>query len=852
MRAARWRCCGASRRGSRRPPPESPPSTDTTAPQPLLLATRLHHPPRRKNSIPRARLAGRLADALSVPLTLVIAPAGFGKSTLLAEWLAELPTSVTPPVATGWLALAEDNNDLATFVRYLVAALRRFLPEAGDETLALLQSRPALRILLTPLLNDLALLDHESVLVLDDGHTLSNPAVLEALGFLVEHLPPQLHLVIIARAEPPLPLAKLRARGQLVELRAADLRFDRAEAAAFLRTTMQLTVDDDDVAALETRAEGWAAGLQLAALALREASDHSAFVRAFTGSNRYIIDYLAEEVLDSLPVYLRHFLLQTAILERMCGSLCDAALGISDATPTDDSYSQVVLAELERRSLFLIPLDDERRWYRYHHLFAEVLQARLTAGSSRATIAELQRRATRWFHHQGLADEAIHHAVRANDPELLADLVEHYLEIGLSRNDDRVWAWYSQVPAETVGQRPRLALRGVDLLARLNQYDAALRLLESAPVLVTPPDAETAAGAALMRARVLRLRLEDDEARAWLRQAAALMPEGHGPLQAVLALERGIVEGYRGNSDEGLASLDDAIGRFRKLGYDGDALFALSQRFTVLLWSGRLHAARAQISATAWLTQTDVVLTSRVLNVRQAQAAILIEQNRLDEAAILLDDAWAMVKGALEWVPVIYLCWHRARYAYACGDATRALAILEQAKATYAERAGEWFTTFIARYIAMAHLWRGDIDAAAAAIQVSGSRLAMPVMASPFLPLALARIQIAQGRRDHDGALFAQARATIERCMRELYPGLHYWIVTTQILSALLHNALGETDMALTELARALTFGQTQGIVRLFADEGAPMAELLLAARAQGIAPAYCEQLLAAMTPRAR
>jgi LuxR family maltose regulon positive regulatory protein len=386
---------------------------------PDLLATKLFVPRPRSNAVPRPRLLAPLDRALNVPLTLVAAPAGAGKTTLLADWLKqndehgtmndEIASHRSSLIAhrfkVAWLSLDAGDNDLATFVRYLVAACQQLAAAAGQTTLALLQ-QPALlpaTALLVPLLNDLAVLPDAGVLVLDDAHLLTTPAVHTALTFLVEHLPPPLHLILACRHEPPLPLARLRARGQLIELRARDLRFQPAESAHFLRASMGVAVTDETAALLDARTEGWAAGLQLAALALQGRDDPADIVAALSGSQRYLGDYLTGEVLGHLPAHLKTFVLQTSILERMCGELCDAVLGITmnderttmsratseavasliaDRSSMGESYSQLILGELKQRQLLLVSLDDERRWYRYHHLFADLLRARLLQGSS--------------------------------------------------------------------------------------------------------------------------------------------------------------------------------------------------------------------------------------------------------------------------------------------------------------------------------------------------------------------------------------------------------------------------------------------------------------------------------------
>ena len=331
-----------------------------------ILATKLHIPPRRPNVVPRPRLIQRLNEGLSRKLTLVSAPAGFGKSTLVSEWI----TDCDRPAA--WLSLDEEHNAPPRFLAYLVAALQTIAPEIGGSVQSMFQSSqpPAIETILTALLNEIATIPDNFILVLDDYHVIEAPAVDVALAFLIQHLPPQMHLIIATREDPQLPLARLRACGQLTELRATDLRFTSAEAAEFLNQVMGLGLSAEEIAALENRTEGWIAGLHLAALSMQRSEDITDFIQSFTGSHRFVLDYLVEEVLHQQPESVQTFLLQTSILDRLCGLLCDAV------TMDPSAAGQETLAYLERANLFIVPLDNERRWYRYHHLFAGFLRQR--------------------------------------------------------------------------------------------------------------------------------------------------------------------------------------------------------------------------------------------------------------------------------------------------------------------------------------------------------------------------------------------------------------------------------------------------------------------------------------------
>src|SRR6266705_4019795 len=411
-----------------------------------ILATKLYIPRLRPNVVSRPRLLDRLNEALHRNLTLISAPAGFGKTTLVSEWVEGIERP------TAWLSLDEGENDPARFLAYLVAALQTITANIGEGVLGMLQSSqpPPTEAILTALLNEITTLPDHFVLVLDDYHVLDAKPVDLALTYLVEHLPPQMHLVIATLEDPQLPLARLRARSHLTELRAADLRFTASEAAAFLNQVMGLSLSAADIAALEDRTEGWIAGLQLAALSMQGHQDVPGLIRAFAGDHRYIVDYLVEEVLQRQPAPVRSFLLQTAILDRLSGPLCDAVTGQEEGNAR--------LEALERGNFFVVPLDDRRHWYRYHHLFAEVLSAHLMAEQP-DQVATLHRRASAWYEQNDLPSDAIRHALEAFDFERAAGLVERAVpEMRRSRQEATVLGSLKALPDELLQVRPVLSV----------------------------------------------------------------------------------------------------------------------------------------------------------------------------------------------------------------------------------------------------------------------------------------------------------------------------------------------------------------------------------------------------------
>ena len=425
---------------------------DLTVSSRPLLNTKLYRPKPRSGAVSRQRLLEQLDRGLASSLTIVSAPAGFGKSTLLAVWLAKASADGGGEPAASWLSLDSGDNDPALFWTYVIASLRSIAPDVGAEALAMVQTPGPVspQALLTGLLNDLAGVARELVLVMDDYHVIEARAVHEGLGFLIANMPPNVHLVLASRADPPLPLARLRARGDLIEVRAADLRFTAEEASDYLTRVMGLPLTPQQISTLDDRTEGWIAALQLAALSMRGRDDLGDFVAGFAGDDRYIVDYLVEEVLQNQPAEVRAFLLHTSILSRMNAPLGDAVTGRRD--------SKAMLEVLDRANLFLVPLDDHRHWYRYHHLFAEVLRARLIEEQP-DEVPELHRRASAWHEQHGELDSAIHHALVASDFALTARLIEGAMPaMARDRREATLRGWMEALPDEIFRTRPVLSL----------------------------------------------------------------------------------------------------------------------------------------------------------------------------------------------------------------------------------------------------------------------------------------------------------------------------------------------------------------------------------------------------------
>jgi len=564
-----------------------------------LLSTKLSVPAARPSLVARPYLNKRVDEGLKRKLTLLSAPPGFGKTTLLSAWTSDL--SGGRPVA--WLSLDPADNDPARFWRYFIVAVDRVHPGAGEAALELLCSPQAVPIeaVLTTLLNELVDLPTDSVLVLDDYHLIESGAIHEALIFLIEHLPSRLHLIITTRADPPLPLAKLRARGEVNELRAADLRFTSEEAATFLNQVMSLKLSAEDIAELEGRTEGWIAGLQMAALAMRNHADVAGFIAAFTGSNRYVVDYLAEEVLGRQPEEVQDFLLQTSILDRMCGPLCDAV--------TCRHSSQEILEYLEHANLFVISLDEERRWYRYHHLFADVLRQRLSR-THPDLVPALHKRASGWLEEEGLATEAIHHALAARDWERAVRLIEASgMAVVLGRQVQTMLGWIDELPEELVRERPVLCTIHAIALVFLNRPDAAEARLQQAERCLrgnpTTDEARAILGrAAVIRAAIARFSGDLERCVELARKALELLPETEATARERAAASTNVALAYQVSGDVTPVNerlLEEASVEFRASGAPIALLRSINFLARLRTLQGRLRAAAATYEeAPAW------------------------------------------------------------------------------------------------------------------------------------------------------------------------------------------------------------------------------------------------------------
>jgi ATP/maltotriose-dependent transcriptional regulator MalT len=541
-----------------------------TSPDLVVLETKLTRPPVRSEHVPRRELLGVLRDGGPRRLTLLTAPPGFGKTTLLAEWAA-----AEDGKAVAWLSLDEDDNDPARFFAYMTAALQRAEPGLGGRALAALRSPGGqlIEVVLPLLLNDLAGLGRDLVLVVDDYHLITNPEIHEALAYLIERTPVAFRLVLSTREDPPLPLGKLRAGGELGELRAAELRFSDTETAAFLTEALGLELSAEDVARLQARTEGWPAALYLAALSFRGRPDASALIERFAGDDRYLVDYLTAEVLARQSPELRSFLLQTSILKRLCGPLCDAVAERED--------SVALLAELERSNLLLVPLDTKREWYRYHHLFGELLEHELAA-TERGALAVLHRRASAWYREAGLIVDAAHHATAAGDVHAAVELVARHTAFFVGHGQlATVLRWLEALPEAVAAEDWLLCFAGGVVTAHAGRLDEAERWLvraEQAPPLVR--DGVEPAGPLAALAAILRLLRGDIGGTVeHARRALAAAPVADPAWQMVLA--SGLW--WSGCADEAKGILEAAARAAQAAGIVVTTVYALGVRAAIAL-----------------------------------------------------------------------------------------------------------------------------------------------------------------------------------------------------------------------------------------------------------------------------
>ena len=797
-----------------------------------LLSTKLRAPAARPEGVLRPHLLERLDQGLTQKLTLVSAPPGFGKTTLLSQWI----THRALPVA--WLSLDKADNDLARFMSYLVAALQSIRPGIGQELLATLQSPQPLPVepVLTSLVNQMVDSPDALVLVLDDYHLIELQPVHDAVAFLLDYLPEQVHLILSCRADPPLPLARLRGRGQVVELRASDLRFTDEETAEFLRRFTAREMSDGAVTTLTARTEGWIAGLQMAAVSMHGREDVDGFVRDFAGSNRYILDYLMEEVFRLQPQDLQFFLLKTAILDRLTGPLCDAVTGQGEGTQT--------LERLERANLFTTPLDEEGRWYRYHRLFADLLQRQLGAELP-DLVPELHRRASGWFEQQGFPHEAIDHALSAEDFERAAWLINRHAEAALGQGEGTTLSgWLGRLPVDLVRSQSRLSIfyaTALFISGRLHDAERWLEVPDTVHSEVYGGAVEQGMVAAI-RALMAVLRFDLPSAIRFSNQALKHLPEADTIWHGIATMALGDAQVLKGDWIGARTAYEETLATARRSGNDWLVLVSSTRLASIQRGRGHLREAADYCRQQLQLVQDENDFPVAMAGWMYALSTIYCEQNELDialdyarKSCELSDRAGYVFLSVGAYRALVRVLFSRGEMA----AAEDAMNTLERVVGTadlphvIANSLTEWKSRLL--------MARGEMLAAEHLLADRGVDLGDEItIINHANHRCLARLLIAKGR--HEDAL-----VLLDRLLKSAESaGMARDLIETLALRALALQGQGDLSRALDSLERALSMGEPEGFVRTFVNEGTPMARLLYEAAAQGVHSEYTGRLLAA------
>ncbi|WKZ35054.1 MAG: LuxR C-terminal-related transcriptional regulator [Anaerolineales bacterium] len=824
------------------------------------MATKLYIPPPRPGIVLRPRLIERLDNGLAKGrrLTLISASAGFGKTTLVSEWITHCGRSVA------WLSLDEGDNDSTRFLTYLIAALQTLAENIGARVLGALQSPqlPPIESILTTLLNEITTIPDNFVLVLDDYHIIDSKPVDNALTFLLEHLPPQMHLVIATREDPQLPLSRLRARGQLTELRATDLRFTPSEAAEFLNQMMGLNLSTENIAALEARTEGWIAGLQLAALSMQGSKDVSGFIQEFAGDHRYIVDYLVEEVLQRQPKHVRNFLLQTAILNQLNGSLCDAVTGKEDGN--------VQLEVLQRGNFFVIPLDDKRNWYRYHHLFADVLRMHLMAEQP-DQVSALHRRASEWYEQNGLRSDAIRHALAAEDFERAATLVELAVpEMRRNRQGATVkeLGWLKALPDELIRFRPVLCVdyayalfAGGELGAVEARLRDAERWLDTTGGTRERPEAPAVGMVvvdeeefrrlpsmiALLRAAHALARGDMPETAKNARRVLNLAPEDAHLMLGGAASQLGLVAWASGDLDTAFRMTADGMANVRRAGYISSAIGCSIVLADVQIAQGCLHEAMTTYErALQWAMEPGAPVLRGAADMYVGMSTLHYEHNDLKAATQCLLKSQSM--GDLAGLPQNPYRWRAAmaRMRQAQGDLDGAIQLLEEAERVYDGNFSPNVRPVATRKVRV-WLAQGRLGEALGWARQQGLSVENDLSyLHEFDHITLARVLLARYQSDRADGSISGVVGLLERLLKAAEEGGRKGsVVEILVLQAFAYHAQGDLPAALLPLQHALALAEPEGYVRMFLDEGSSMIQLLREVSAREIMPDYTDKLLA-------
>ncbi len=800
-----------------------------------LLQTKLYQPQIRGDLVSRQRLVELLDQGIDRKLILVSAPAGYGKTTLLSTWISQTDRRAA------WLSLDEEDNDAACFLDYLIASLQTVLPGIGKEMPSLhgvSNPRPS-KILLTPLLNEITRSSEDILLVLDDYHVISTQDVHEMMVFLLHHLPSNLHIAIASRTDPPIRMAKLRARGDLCEVRAADLRFTQDEAVDFFNHLEGLELYFADIKTLVDKTEGWIAGLQLAAISLQRHPDKGAFLRVFAGDDRHIADYLFEEVLHSLPENVQTFLLETSILDRLNASLCQAV------TKQQDSAS--ILSLLERANLFLIPLDGRRQWFRYHHLFADLLRLQLDKQHP-SQIPLLHARASEWYENNDYLNLSILHAVKAADIPRLENLVRAntlgMLEIGESVTVDR---WLSALPEDTVRNSLWLSVARGWTLMMTGKIEAAEEAVKNLGAFVSDPKTDPdqmkrALGQiAALQAYIADLMGDPAKVEAYARDALEKLSKDDQLAVAIASMMLATAYNRQGDTTKAEAALQGALATCETNPYSFAAIDSLCMLSMIQHLNGQLHESAATLRRALDLSNENLARGNRrfpitgLVHVYQSQ--LLYEWNRLEEGLKEVKQglAWLEPCGYTDCVIVGLI--NEALIYHAMGEDVQAIKIIEKAKRV-SRRIPYWYSRVVGTETWLRAL-QGESNEVADALHEQEAMLSQePEIHRGMLYRYLAKIYLAQGRYPDAAQLLQRVVPLTDQ------QGSQDRLIRILVLQAVALFGLGDEDQALAHIQRAIELAKPGGYVRVFLDEGEPAAQLLYRAAQKGVHPAYCMRLL--------
>ena len=829
----------------------------------LTLATKLYIPTPRAKVVLRPRLIEQLNQGLSAgrKLTIISAPAGFGKTTLVSEWIATLIPSPSPTgrregVRAAWLSLDEGENDLTRFLTYFITALQNIAPNIGEGALKSLHTSqpPPTDSILTALLNEITTIPDKPptrgaklpqtgqgfIFVLDDYHMLDSKAVDNAITFLLEHQPPQMHLVITTREDPNLPLARLRVRDQLTELRVADLRFTSSEAAEFLNKAMGLNLSAKDIAALEARTEGWIAGLQLAAISMQGQEDTASFIKSFTGTHHFVLDYLVEEVLQRQPESVQNFLLRTSILSRMCGPLCDAVLFDSS------TRGQETLEYLERTNLFIIPLDNERRWYRYHHLFESLLRQRQGQSLTPEEIVKYHIRASEWYERNGNESEAFRHALAGRDFSRAAGLAEKYWQgMNESFQSDEWLGWVKQLPEDLIRTRPVLCTQIAWAFMNASEVEASESRLRDAERCLEGPSNRMVVVEEeqfrLLPARIAFARAYNAQTQRnfhatvkYAEMVIKLAPTEEGYfLRAQATAILGGTYWTNGDLDAACKSLSDWIDNAQKAGNFIFAIASGSGKADILMAQGHLREALKTYQQSLRLASEHEAESQRIIAHHHLGLALLYREMRDDESAAQhFQKSMELGQQSVlqDWSYRKYLA--QARLKESEGDLDSALDLLDDAQRFYVRSLIPYTRPIDALKVSI-YLKQGRFSKAQEWVSEHGFSVKDDLSyLREFEHITLARVLLAEYQINRQERIIQDALSLLKRLLRAAEDQKRMGsILEILMVTALAHHAHGSTSQAFASLETSLLLAAPEGYFRTFVDEGEPMQAMLFAFR---------------------